>query len=357
MSAIDRMTILAGPPAPAAMPTRETSRPASAKIPGPTIIDARQLLETTLRDPNFAVPGILPEGLTLLAGKPKTGKSWLALGIAIAVASGGRALGRIKVERGDVLYLALEDTQRRLQARLKAILRDEPCPAGLGLTTTWPRVGSGGTEELLRRLDARKQTRLVIIDTLEKIRPQRARNGNLYAEDYSAVGALKRVADHAGAAFLVVTHLRKMGSEDPLDNVSGTAGQTGAADATLVLKRERAHRDAVVFMTGRDIEEREISIRWDPTLTSWTLRGEPDVDDRISDERLAILTALRATEEPKTPTQLAAFLKRPRDPVKNLMWRMAQAGQLIADRKGRYAIPTTPTNQTNLGYPDTELPK
>src|SRR5207249_4395037 len=100
----------------------EPSRSAP-KASGPTIIEARQLLEAELRDPNFAVPGILPEGLTLLAGKPKTGKSWFAFGNAIAVASGGRALGCIPVDRGDVLYLALEDTQRRLQQRLKAILR------------------------------------------------------------------------------------------------------------------------------------------------------------------------------------------------------------------------------------------
>ena len=333
----------------------KASRPEATRAIGPTMIDARQLLTTTLREPNFAVPGILPEGLTLLAGKPKTGKSWFALGIAIAVASGGRALGRIQVDRGEVLYLALEDTQRRLQQRLKAILRDEPCPAGLTLAITWPRVGSGGTEELLKWLDAHQRTRLVIIDTLEKIRPQRSHNGNLYAEDYSAVGALKRVADHAGAAFQVITHLRKMGSDDPLDSVSGTAGQTGAADATLVLKRERAHRDAVLFMTGRDIEEREIGIRWDPTLTCWTLRGDSGGAD-ISDERLAVLGALRASGKPMTPMQMADFLGKGRDPLKNLMWRMGQAGQLRADKRGRYTIPDNPTNQTNLRYPDTEIP-
>jgi hypothetical protein len=356
MSVADPIEILAGKPqlSPNGRAKPDAARPASTRPPAPTVIDARQLLETTLREPNFAVPGILPEGLTLLAGKPKTGKSWFALGIAVAVASGGRALGRIPVDRGDVLYLALEDTQRRLQQRLKAILRDESCPAGLSLATTWLRTGAGGTEELLRWLDAHKETRLVITDTLARIRPQHGRNGNLYEEDYAAISALKRVADHAGAAFLVITHTRKMSSEDPLDNVSGTNGQTGAADATLVLKRERAHRDAVLFMTGRDIEEREIGIRWDPTLTSWTLRG--DVEAETSDERIAVLKALAAAGKPMTPAQMADFLVKARAPVKTLMWRMAGAGQLTADKKGRYAIPDNPSNQGNLGYPDTRLP-
>jgi hypothetical protein len=195
----------------------------------------------------------------------------------------------------------------------------------------------------------------VITDTLARIRPSHGRNGNLYEEDYAAISALKRVADHAGAAFLVITHTRKTPAEDPLDAVSGTNGQTGAADATLVLKRERAHRDATLFMTGRDIEEREIGIRWDPTLTSWTLRGGDGQAD-ISDERLAILKALRAAGKSMTPTQLAVFLDKARAPVKLLMWRMASEGQLVADGKGRYAVPDNPSNQGNLGYRDTEIP-
>ena len=301
---------------------------------GPTIIDAQQLMATELREPTYAIPGILPEGLTILAGKPKTGKSWLALGTAIAVASGGKALGRIQVERGDVLYLALEDTQRRLQQRLSAILRDEACPAGLSLATTWPRCGQGGTEELLKWLDAHTKTRLVIIDTLAKVRPQHQRHANLYEEDYAAVSGIKRVADHAGAAFMVITHLRKMTTDDPLDNVSGTAGQTGAADATLVLKRERAHRDATLFMTGRDIEEREIGIRWDQTSTTWQLRGEAEV----SDERAVILEALRNARVPMSPSELAKVIDKPYNAVKVLTWRLANEGQLVADGKGHYYI-------------------
>jgi hypothetical protein len=318
----------------------------------PTVIDARELMASTIREPNYAVAGILPEGLTILAGKPKTGKSWLALGTAIAVASGGRALGRIPVDRGDVLYLALEDTQRRLQQRLRAILRDEPCPQGLTLATTWPRCGEGGTEELLSWLDAHTATRLVIIDTLEKIRPRRARNGNMYSEDYEAISGLKRLADHAGAAFEVLHHTRKMGSDDPLETVSGTQGIGGAADAVLVLKRERAHRDATLFITGRDIEEREIGIRWDSATTTWTLRGESE----LSEERSAIIRALQIGRE-MTPKQIGEVVGGQYSSVKLLTWRMANEGQIISAGRGRYRTTDNSSNPSNSSNWDTGIPR
>ena len=101
---------------------------------------ASDLLGAELPEPRVAVDGLLPEGLTFMAGAPKLGKAWLCLGLAIAVASGGRALGNIHVERGDVLYLALEDNARRLQDRLRLLLNGEAPPEGLHLELEWPRV-------------------------------------------------------------------------------------------------------------------------------------------------------------------------------------------------------------------------
>ena len=80
---------------------------------------AADLLALTLPEPKWAVAGLLPAGFSVLAGKPKLGKSWLGLDIALAVALGGVALGSIHVSQGDVLYLALEDTTRRLQTRIR----------------------------------------------------------------------------------------------------------------------------------------------------------------------------------------------------------------------------------------------
>jgi AAA domain/Domain of unknown function (DUF3854) len=112
------------------------------------VVSATELMAIEFPKPRWIVPGIVPEGTTILAGKPKMGKSWLALGISVAVEGGGVALGTKRVERGAVLYLALEDNPRRLQSRLKKLLPVGAAPEGLELATEWPRLGDGGLGSL-----------------------------------------------------------------------------------------------------------------------------------------------------------------------------------------------------------------
>lgn len=317
----------------------------------PKYLSARQLMETVIREPRWAIPTILPEGASILAGKPKVGKSWLALGLALSVASGGCALGRIQVEAGDVLYVALEDTPRRLKSRLTTLLNGEECPDRLTLVAgDFPRIDQGGKEALQAWLADHPKARLVIIDTLARIRGSRTRNGSLYEEDYQAIALLKRIADNAGVAMVIITHTRKMAADDPLDSVNGTAGQTGAADSTLVLKRERTHRDATLFMTGRDIEEQELSLRFDSQSMSWTLLGEK----AMSDERTSIVSLLQKEALGLRPTEMALLLGKPHASVKLLAWRMANDGQISKDDQGRYYVkPQIPSNRGNYGYADT----
>src|ERR1700674_538103 len=115
------------------------AQPAKVKD-GPVFIKASELLKKVLPEHRWAVRGVLAEGLGLLVGRPKIGKSWLALNVAVAIASGGRALGQIPVEAGDVLYLALEDNERRLRSRLTSILGNDACPDRLTLSTSWPKL-------------------------------------------------------------------------------------------------------------------------------------------------------------------------------------------------------------------------
>ena len=305
----------------------------------PRTFSASKLQATKLAEPRWAVPGILAEGCTILGGKPKTGKSWMALGLAIAVASGGRALGQIPVQQGDVLYLALEDTTRRLQSRMEIILEGAPAPAGLDLAVDWPRLDANGAEWLTAWLESHPKARLVIVDTLARVRSRSGgRNSNLYEDDYHAVSLLKRLADNAGASLLVIHHLRKMSSEDPLESLSGTMGLSGAADSILVLKKERTKRDATLFITGRDVDEHEVNIRFDSTTATWSLLAES-----LSDERQAVITALRRSGNGLAAKELADALAQPYANVRALAWKMASAGQ-IRSLNGRYS--------TNTDYSD-----
>lgn len=309
----------------------------------PRTFSASKLQATKLAEPRWAVPGILAEGCTILGGKPKTGKSWMALGLAIAVASGGRALGQIQVQQGDVLYLALEDTMRRLKSRMDIILEGAPAPPSLDLAVDWPRLDANGAEWLTAWLESHTKARLVIVDTLARVRSRSGgRNSNLYEDDYHAVSLLKRLADNAGASLLVIHHLRKMSSEDPLESLSGTMGLSGAADSILVLKKERIKRDATLFITGRDVDEHEVNIRFDSTTATWSLLAES-----LSDERQGVITALRKSGKSLTAKELADALAQPYPNVRALAWKMANAGQ-IRSLNGLY---TTNTDYSdNSGY-------
>src|SRR4051795_12004130 len=124
---------------------------------------AADLMRMDFPEPKWAVPGLVAEGLNLLVGSPKLGKSWLCLGLAVAIASGGRALGRVQVDRGSVLYAALEDNPRRLQGRLRSVLAGQPVPDDLHITTSLPRIPDAA-DYIAGWLDAHPDARLVIVD-------------------------------------------------------------------------------------------------------------------------------------------------------------------------------------------------
>lgn len=312
----------------------------------PETFTASALMSRTFPEPRWVVPGYLPEGLTLLAGRPKMGKSWLALGLAVGVASGGAAFGKVRVERGESLYLALEDTPKRLQSRLGMMLHGEPAPDGLHLACAWPRLDQSGLQHLEAWLEGHKDARLLVADTLQKVRPPQDGRGALYAEDYMALSGLKALADKHGVAVLVVHHLRKGVSEDPLEQVSGTTGLTGAADSIWVLRRDRGRMDATLFITGRDIEEQETALQFDGSLGLWHLLGDAEAY-RMSRERQQIVEVLRQAEEPLRPKDIADSLGKREVNIRFLLSKLVQEGAVRRVGYGQYTIPTHTTNSAN----------
>jgi len=309
----------------------------------PAFIKASELISRELPPLKWAIPGIQPAGLTLLVGRPKLGKSSLIGELGIASAAGGRALGRITVEAADTHLNLLEDTERRVKTRLEMQLENAACPERLTISTTWPRLDQGGLE-WTEAWGKKHPGGRIWFDTLAKIRPASSRNGTLYQEDYTALAGLQAIAGRYQLAIGVVHHTRKMASDDPIETISGTQGLAGAADTVLVLRRERAHRDAVLFVTGRDVEEAEIALRFDPGRCRWSLLG-----DELSEERLAVIRLLKHYDRPLSVKEIALGLHRSYESARLLCWRMGNAGQILVEGKGRYAH-----NPRTLETPETD---
>lgn len=310
----------------------------------PRMIGAVDLMAKVFPEPRWAVPGVFSEGLSLLVGAPKLGKSWLALNVAAAVAFGGRALGSVEVEGGDVLYLALEDTERRLQDRLRMMLGSE-VPARLTLATEWPDAASGGLACLDSWLTEHPEARLVFIDTFQKFRGPVDARANAYSGDYAAAAPIKALADRHRVAIVVVHHTRKMGADDPLDMVSGTQGLAGAADTTLVLRREVGRADAALYVRGRDVPEADHAVSFDADVCMWRLLGDAG-DFKRSEERQEIIEVLRSSPEPMRPKAIAEALGKKDGAVRYLLSKMLEAGE-VENVGGVYTVPANTPNTSS----------
>jgi hypothetical protein len=297
--------------------------------------NAVELMATDFPEPRWAVDGIIAEGASLLAGAPKLGKSWLALNLSVAIASGGHALGKVRCDEGDVLYLALEDNGRRLQSRMRMVLQGAPPPPRLSFAISCEPLLDGGADRIREWLDKHPDARLVIVDVFTRVRGAVSDKANRYEADYIAMSIVKAIADDYGVAILVVHHTRKASAEDFLDAVSGTQGIAGAADAVLVLSRSRGRAQAVLKVTGRDVAEAEYPLDFDAGIGTWKLLDGPASDYEVSDERRRILHALRESEG-LGPKAIAEAADVKYDVVKHLVRRMVDDGQLDTDGNGHY---------------------
>lgn len=319
---------------------------ASTPIPGPaaapaalitpdTAFTAAELMQRALPPVRWAVEGLIAEGFTIFGGRPKIGKSWLTLHIALAVATATPALGSIDVLGGPVLYLGFEDTPRRMQKRLGLLIGDgRPDLTRLHIRLRWPAVAAGGVA-LIADWIAAHRPRLVVVDTLQKLRGHRQRNDDAYASDYAFVGQLQELAGDTHTAIIGNHHTSKAERVDPVDEISGTLGLSGAADTIIVFKRQRGDVEGTLFVTGRDIdEEREVAITADVHNRIFETHGSAN-DRRVSNERRDVLALLTRHPAGLRPRDVADLLGRPPGPVRALLWKMADTGDVITD-SGRY---------------------
>jgi len=252
----------------------------------------------------WAVPDILPEGCNILAGNPKMGKSAMCLNLALSVATGGMAFGKIPVEKGGVLYLALEDTERRLHERHIKMLKGSVWPENLHFDTKWEPIKDGEVPGLAKRIEEIPDLRLVIIDTLEIIRPeQTGKHKTQYSIDVEDVRVIKKLAEKYNISILIVLHFRKYKSGDIMADFSGTYGLTGAADGLLGLERRYDQADAELHVTGRDIEAEIYALKFHQDIMSWEFLGKAE-EVKSTANRQLIYNTIKESDTPITPKEI-----------------------------------------------------
>ncbi len=301
-------------------------------------VSAAQLRTMAFPPISYVVPGLVPEGLSILAGKPKIGKSWLALEIAIGIAGEHIVLGGIKPTHGDVLYGALEDTNRRLQRRITKLLSpfSEQWPTRLTLATRWRKLDDGGVDDIFEWCSSVPEPRLVILDTLAGVRPERQQRDTPYDGDYRALLDVHKLANERGLAVMALHHTRKMEAEDPLDTISGTLGLVGCADTALVLAR--TPQGTTLYVRGRDVEESEHAISFDAETCRWSVVGEA-TEVRRSETRQAILAVLAGASNLMSPDEIALATSIKRNTVHQRLPAMLKDNEVVQVSRAKYCHP------------------
>jgi hypothetical protein len=311
----------------------------------------------------YAIPGIVAEGLTFNAGPPKIGKSWELLDFALALSCGGVALGHIRVGNPrPVLYLALEDGDRRMQDRCRKLLDGGPIPSGFQYMTRVDRgrVLDTAREWLGQYPDGRP---VLLLDTLGKVMPPAAYGESPYDRDYRVGNALKALADEVeGASVIVNHHDRKASSDDFIHAISGTNGLAGAADTIVVIARRRHQPDGTIQVTGRDVAEGEYALTFKDGC-QWELKGgtleaaaaqaeKARATSRISDRSIEVMAFVDSHPQGVTPKAASEALNLP--DARKYLTRLHESGRIGKTARGIYVpIVTVSQSDEGMGHGDT----
>ncbi len=268
-------------------------------------ISCEEIMTQPLKPIEFFVDNLITQGLFILAGAPKIGKSWLALDICLSIAKGEQVLSSSTVQ-GTALYLCLEDSRIRIQNRLYE-MTDEPTEQ-LHFALLANTIGGGLEQQIEAFLTEHSDTKIIIIDTLQKIRGP---SDSSYAVDYQELSVLKEIADRHSVAIVLIHHLRKTRDSDPFNMISGTTGLSGCVDGSFVLSESRrGSRNATLYCVGRDIENREIELKFDSSTHRWI--ADEAVDTKEDKGKIFIEKVVEFMKGQKSfsgsATELAALL-------------------------------------------------
>lgn len=271
----------------------------AANLPAGGVFTAAELDKMDLPPVQWAVPGLLPAGLSFLVAAPKMGKSWMALDLCLAVAAGGEWLGR-KVNQGPTLYLDLEDSANRAQARMRTLLDGfTAAPETCTFRLLAPILGPDLFKILDEWVTANPGAKVVCIDTFQKIKPATGKNETSYSADYRICAPLQSWAQQHNICVLLIHHTRKgTGSADIFEGINGSQGLMGSADAVLLLTKGegRFAEEATLSVTGRDVGMDQYAARFNKATCRWELLGTVEEQARQSFEsNPAVLTIKELT--------------------------------------------------------------
>lgn len=284
----------------------------------------------------WTVENIIPESTCLLAGKPKSKKSWFALAIGCAVALGGKALGMLGVRAGRVLYLDLESNQRRAKARLFSIVgRAMEQMTNLHIYTKWAR-GEEAIQQLEGWMAAHPDTALIVIDVLADFRRGKDPKEDAYLYDRETVGPITEFADRHRISILMVHHTRKAKADDVFDEISGSTGLISAVGTALILGRApNGSNEMVLDLRGRDlVNDEPLALAWDDYTCQHVITGGA-ADAKLGAERRSVLKVM-ADDGEWSPKDIAAELTKPVTNVQQMIKTLLSEGLIERTGRGKY---------------------
>lgn len=298
-------------------------------------VSMTELYQTTYRSRPPIIEGLLHAGAYILAGAPKIGKSFLVAQIAYHVST-GRKLWEYEVHQGTVLYLALEDDFQRIQSRMFRMYGVEDT-SDLHFATAAGKVGNGLDEQLANFMREHPDTKLIIIDTMQKIR-ETGGEAYSYASDYEIIGKLKAFADRYGICVLTVHHTRKQPAGDAFEMISGTTGLLGCADGSLLMqKKKRTALEATIDVVGRDQQDQILYLKKDPETQIWELeRMGNELHKEPPDPILEAVAKLVTEPWCGSPTELATALQAGMQPNTLTKHLNVNAGRLFEEYGVQY---------------------
>lgn len=311
-----------------------------------TDISVKDLMKKVFPPVKWHIEDILPEGLSVFVGPPKIGKSWFALNAFLSIANGDKCLGHLKTQQSAVAYLALEDSERRLQDRINDILSANPhqrIPEQAKFAKGIKKLEEGGIEQIYDYINKNPHLKLIIIDTLQRVR--KTSGGNSYQVDTELLAQLHKIYLDRGVSIMVIHHTRKNQiSDDWLNDISGSQGIAGVCDTIIGLKKNRFESEGVLMVTGRDIrEEKELTVRFNSLTYNWELLGNGELRKMSSIQR-DIIDIIKDSEKPLTNKEIADLTGKTYNNIRKITKNMEDKGYISnasSNKKIKYILSST----------------